>query len=151
MSSVLRRRSPSTPFASGSVGAPERILRYTRAPGGVQEAVEEAIRAGRMGAAECVDWERAVEELELLRAAAPRTTRRCFWRPDHAGVLRRGRLQHRRTAAAGRRRRPRPAAEALTRLRDQARLALFRDRWQADSFQREFPDARLGHLVAADD
>ncbi|MGY0070733.1 peptide chain release factor 3 [Streptomyces sp. QTS137] len=41
--------------------------------------------------------------------------------------------------------------EALTRLRDKARLALFPDRWQAGSFQREFPDARLEHLVAAHD
>ncbi|MET9835779.1 peptide chain release factor 3 [Streptomyces sp. NPDC006385] len=41
--------------------------------------------------------------------------------------------------------------EALTRVRDKARLALFRGRWQADSFRREFPDARLDHLVAAHD
>ncbi|MFF9143141.1 peptide chain release factor 3 [Streptomyces albogriseolus] len=51
------------------VRAPERMLRYTRTPGGVHEAAEEAIPAGRMAAAEGTDWERAVEELELLRAA----------------------------------------------------------------------------------
>ena len=47
--------------------------------------------------------------------------------------------------------RSRIRGEALTRVRDKARLALFRDRWQADSFQREFPDARLDHLIAAHD
>ncbi|MBT2415045.1 peptide chain release factor 3 [Streptomyces sp. ISL-12] len=41
--------------------------------------------------------------------------------------------------------------EALTRLRDKAQLALFPDRWQANSFQREFPDAHLAHLIAAHD
>ncbi|MFF9201068.1 peptide chain release factor 3 [Streptomyces sp. NPDC014986] len=41
--------------------------------------------------------------------------------------------------------------EALTRIRDKAQLALFPDRWQANSFQREFPDARLDHLIAAHD
>ncbi|MEW2636426.1 peptide chain release factor 3 [Streptomyces sp. NPDC048389] len=41
--------------------------------------------------------------------------------------------------------------EALTRLRDKAQLALFPDRWQANSFQREFPKARLEHLLAAHD
>ncbi|MCC9706595.1 hypothetical protein E4N62_15750 [Streptomyces sp. MNU76] len=41
--------------------------------------------------------------------------------------------------------------EALTRVRDKAQLALFPDRWQAGSFEREFPDARLGHLIAAHD
>ncbi|MFD3735609.1 hypothetical protein [Streptomyces sp. NPDC058632] len=41
--------------------------------------------------------------------------------------------------------------EALTRIRDKAQLALFPDRWQANSFRREFPDARLEHLVAAHD
>ncbi|MFR9798157.1 peptide chain release factor 3 [Streptomyces sp. MS06] len=41
--------------------------------------------------------------------------------------------------------------EALTRVRDKAYLALFPDRWQANSFKREFPDARLDHLVAAHD
>lgn len=39
--------------------------------------------------------------------------------------------------------------EALTRIRDKARLALFPDRWQANSFQRQFPDASLGTLLAA--
>ncbi|MFG2683115.1 peptide chain release factor 3 [Streptomyces sp. NPDC048392] len=39
--------------------------------------------------------------------------------------------------------------EALTRLRDKAQLALFPDRWQANSFQREFPEARLDTLLAA--
>jgi peptide chain release factor 3 len=39
--------------------------------------------------------------------------------------------------------------EALTRIRDKAQLALFTDRWQANSFEREFPDARLDHLLAA--
>ena len=39
--------------------------------------------------------------------------------------------------------------EALTRIRDKAQLALFPDRWQANSFEREFPAARLDHLIAA--
>ncbi len=39
--------------------------------------------------------------------------------------------------------------EALTRIRDKAQLALFPDRWQAGSFEREFPAARLDHLIAA--
>ncbi|EFE79066.1 peptide chain release factor 3 [Streptomyces filamentosus] len=39
--------------------------------------------------------------------------------------------------------------EALTRIRDKAQLALFPDRWQANSFQRQFPDASLGTLLAA--
>lgn len=39
--------------------------------------------------------------------------------------------------------------EAMTRLRDKAQLALFPDRWQAASFEREFPAVRLDHLVAA--
>ncbi|GAA1509545.1 peptide chain release factor 3 [Streptomyces synnematoformans] len=39
--------------------------------------------------------------------------------------------------------------EALTRLRDGALLALFPDRWQANSFRREFPEGRLDHLIAA--
>lgn len=39
--------------------------------------------------------------------------------------------------------------EALTRIRDKAHLALFPDRWQANSFQRQFPDASLGTLLAA--
>ncbi|MDW4911286.1 peptide chain release factor 3 [Streptomyces sp. ADMS] len=41
--------------------------------------------------------------------------------------------------------------EALTRIRDKAQLALFVDGWQANSFEREFPDARLDHLIAAHD
>jgi peptide chain release factor 3 len=41
--------------------------------------------------------------------------------------------------------------EALTRIRDKAVLALFPDRWQANSFERAFPDARLEHLLAAHD
>ncbi|MFE0799538.1 hypothetical protein [Streptomyces sp. NPDC058812] len=36
-------------------------------------------------------------------------------------------------------------------VRDKARLAVFPDRWQANSFQREFPDARLAHHIAAHD
>jgi hypothetical protein len=39
--------------------------------------------------------------------------------------------------------------EALTRIRDKAQLALFPDRRQAGSFEREFPAARLDHLIAA--
>ncbi|SCK15401.1 peptide chain release factor 3 [Streptomyces sp. WMMB 322] len=39
--------------------------------------------------------------------------------------------------------------EALTRLRDNRWLALFPSRWQAGSFEREFPAAPLEHLVAA--
>ncbi len=39
--------------------------------------------------------------------------------------------------------------EALTRIRDKAHLALFPDRWQANSFEREFPGARLEPLLAA--
>ncbi|MFW6721034.1 peptide chain release factor 3 [Streptomyces sp. MAR4 CNY-716] len=39
--------------------------------------------------------------------------------------------------------------EALTRLRDGSVLALFPDRWQANSFEREFPGSHLDHLVAA--
>jgi len=39
--------------------------------------------------------------------------------------------------------------EALIRSRDRAVLAVFPDRWQANSFQREFPDARLDQLIAA--
>ncbi|MFJ4919361.1 peptide chain release factor 3 [Streptomyces sp. NPDC088725] len=39
--------------------------------------------------------------------------------------------------------------EALVRVRDKAVLALFPDRWQANSFERAFPDARLDHLLAA--
>ncbi|WP_328329238.1 peptide chain release factor 3 [Streptomyces sp. NBC_00455] len=41
--------------------------------------------------------------------------------------------------------------EALTRVRDKEVLALFPDKWQANSFQRAFPDARLDHLLAAHD
>jgi peptide chain release factor 3 len=41
--------------------------------------------------------------------------------------------------------------EALTRIRDKAQLALFPDRWQAGSFERAFPDAKLDHLIAAHD
>ncbi|MGI5196052.1 hypothetical protein ACQEVY_20755 [Streptomyces sp. CA-288835] len=41
--------------------------------------------------------------------------------------------------------------EALTRVRDNARLALFRDRWQADLLRHEFPGVRLDHLIAAHD
>lgn len=41
--------------------------------------------------------------------------------------------------------------EAMTRIRDKAHLALFPDRWQANSFERAFPDARLDHLLAAHD
>ncbi|WP_234436784.1 peptide chain release factor 3 [Streptomyces maremycinicus] len=47
--------------------------------------------------------------------------------------------------------RSRIKCEALTRVRDKARLALFRSRWQADFLQREFPDVRLDHLTAAHD
>jgi peptide chain release factor 3 len=39
--------------------------------------------------------------------------------------------------------------EALTRLRDKTVLALFPDIWQAHSFQRAHPDARLDPLIAA--
>ncbi|GHH56560.1 peptide chain release factor 3 [Streptomyces candidus] len=39
--------------------------------------------------------------------------------------------------------------EALTRVRDKALLALFPDKWQVGSFERAFPDARLGQLLAA--
>ncbi|MCX2971660.1 MULTISPECIES: peptide chain release factor 3 [Streptomyces] len=41
--------------------------------------------------------------------------------------------------------------EAMTRLRDKDVLALFPNLWQANSFAREFPDARLEPLVAAHD
>ncbi|MEU9393017.1 peptide chain release factor 3 [Streptomyces sp. NPDC048324] len=41
--------------------------------------------------------------------------------------------------------------EALTCIRDKAQLALFPDRWQANSFEREFPEARLEPLIAAHD
>ncbi|MCM2579526.1 peptide chain release factor 3 [Streptomyces meridianus] len=41
--------------------------------------------------------------------------------------------------------------ESLVRSRDKAVLALFPDRWQANSFQRAFPDALLEHLIAAHD
>ncbi|MGW0565297.1 peptide chain release factor 3 [Streptomyces sp. NPDC003016] len=41
--------------------------------------------------------------------------------------------------------------EALTRVRDKAVLALFPDRWQANSFGRAFPGARLDPLLAAHD
>ncbi|MCX4549753.1 peptide chain release factor 3 [Streptomyces sp. NBC_01387] len=41
--------------------------------------------------------------------------------------------------------------EALTRVRDKEVLALFPDRWQANSFVRAFPNARLEHLLAAHD
>ncbi|NGO71358.1 peptide chain release factor 3 [Streptomyces boncukensis] len=39
--------------------------------------------------------------------------------------------------------------EALTRVRDKAQLALFPNRWQVSSFEREFPQARLDLLLAA--
>lgn len=41
--------------------------------------------------------------------------------------------------------------EALVRARDKALLAVFPDTWQVNTFQREFPDARLDHLIAAHD
>jgi peptide chain release factor 3 len=39
--------------------------------------------------------------------------------------------------------------EGLVRSRDTTHLALFPSRWQADSFAREFPRARLETLIAA--
>jgi peptide chain release factor 3 len=39
--------------------------------------------------------------------------------------------------------------EALIRVRDKTPLALFPDRWQASSFEREHPDAHLATLLAA--
>ncbi|MEU7317211.1 peptide chain release factor 3 [Streptomyces sp. NPDC007083] len=39
--------------------------------------------------------------------------------------------------------------EALIRGRDKTQLAVFPDRWQASSFERTFPDARLDPLLAA--
>jgi len=39
--------------------------------------------------------------------------------------------------------------EALIRLRDARWLALFPSRWQAGSFEREFPALPLEHLIAA--
>ncbi|MFH0241843.1 peptide chain release factor 3 [Streptomyces sp. HK10] len=50
------------------VREPERMLRYTRAPGGARAAAEEVVPADRAAAEEGGDWARAVEELELLRA-----------------------------------------------------------------------------------
>ncbi|MCX5302738.1 peptide chain release factor 3 [Streptomyces sp. NBC_00160] len=60
------------------VRTPGRMLRYTRTPGGVHEAVEEAIPAGRTAAEEGADWEQAVEELELLRAAGATHDQKMF-------------------------------------------------------------------------
>ncbi|MCF6526155.1 peptide chain release factor 3 [Streptomyces sp. JJ36] len=46
---------------------PERMLRYTRAPGGAREAVEEQLTAGEAAAEADADWATATEELALLR------------------------------------------------------------------------------------
>ncbi|MGW7351552.1 peptide chain release factor 3 [Streptomyces sp. NPDC054784] len=46
---------------------PDRMLRYTRAPGGAKEAVEEVLDAAEAEQAVGADWEQAVEELSLLR------------------------------------------------------------------------------------
>lgn len=45
---------------------PDRMLRYTRAPGGAKEAVEEPLDAERAAAEHPEDWEQATEELALL-------------------------------------------------------------------------------------
>ncbi|WP_431784494.1 peptide chain release factor 3 [Streptomyces chumphonensis] len=50
------------------VREPGTLLRYTRAPGGAKEAVEESVPAERAALEEGADWEQAVEELELLGA-----------------------------------------------------------------------------------
>jgi peptide chain release factor 3 len=50
------------------VREPERMLRYTRAPGGTRAAAEESVPADRAALEEGADWAGAVEELELLRA-----------------------------------------------------------------------------------
>ncbi|MEU4681671.1 peptide chain release factor 3 [Streptomyces xinghaiensis] len=50
------------------VREPERMLRYTRTPGGSKEALEEPVSATEAASADGPDWEQAVEELELLRA-----------------------------------------------------------------------------------
>ncbi|WP_156727610.1 peptide chain release factor 3 [Streptomyces apocyni] len=47
---------------------PERMLRYTRTPGGAHEAIEEVLTAEQAANEESADWERATEELELLQA-----------------------------------------------------------------------------------
>ncbi|PJE99634.1 peptide chain release factor 3 [Streptomyces carminius] len=60
------------------VREPERMLRYSRAPGGARAAAEEAVAAGRAAAEESADWERAVEELELLRADGAEHDRSAF-------------------------------------------------------------------------
>ncbi|MEE1942979.1 peptide chain release factor 3 [Streptomyces sp. TRM 70361] len=60
------------------VREPGRMLRYTRAPGGARAAVEEAVAAGRAAVEEGADWERAAEELELLRADGAEHERSAF-------------------------------------------------------------------------
>ncbi|UGY94367.1 peptide chain release factor 3 [Streptomyces gobiensis] len=45
---------------------PDRMLRYTRAPGGAKEALEETVEADRAAAEEGEDWVQATEELHLL-------------------------------------------------------------------------------------
>ncbi|WP_245996188.1 peptide chain release factor 3 [Streptomyces armeniacus] len=46
---------------------PERMLRYTRAPGGAKEALEETLGAGQAAAEHAGDWQQAGDELALLR------------------------------------------------------------------------------------
>jgi peptide chain release factor 3 len=46
---------------------PDAMLRFTRAPGGAKEALEERVEGGLAAADEGADWETAVEELDLLR------------------------------------------------------------------------------------
>ncbi|MFP3989036.1 peptide chain release factor 3 [Streptomyces sp. E11-3] len=57
-------------YLSGLIDArrPERMLRYTRTPGGAQAATEEVLSAEQAALDQGVDWERATEELELLQA-----------------------------------------------------------------------------------
>lgn len=54
----------------GLVGVrhPQRMLRYTRTPGGAHEAIEEETPAEQAAFEEGTDWKRAAKELELLRA-----------------------------------------------------------------------------------
>ena len=46
--------------------APERMLRYTRAPGGAKAAIEERLDAEQASLTAGSDWEQASEELQLL-------------------------------------------------------------------------------------
>ncbi|MEU1433702.1 peptide chain release factor 3 [Streptomyces sp. NPDC005786] len=60
------------------VRTPGQLLRYTRAPGGAHEAVEESLPAERAASEEGADWQQAAEELQLLQADGAEYNRASF-------------------------------------------------------------------------